>query len=69
VGRSSVGAPAPALGCSAWCWRPRTAFPARIERSGFSRSVSVIAGEGVKMERDYDFDSRVFLCRISMKLP
>jgi PmbA protein len=28
-------------------------------RSGFSRSVSVIAGEGVKMQRDYDFDSRI----------
>ena len=26
-------------------------------RSGFSRSVSVIAGEGTAMERDYDFDS------------
>jgi PmbA protein len=38
-------------------------FSGTYERSGFSRSVSVIAGEGVKMERDYDFDSRVFLCR------
>ncbi|MBO0904459.1 TldD/PmbA family protein [Jiella sonneratiae] len=28
-------------------------------RSGFSRSVSVIAGEGTGMERDYDFDSRI----------
>ncbi len=28
-------------------------------RSGFSRSVSVIAGEGTSMERDYDFDSRI----------
>ena len=28
-------------------------------RSGFSRSVSVIAGEGTAMERDYDFDSRI----------
>ena len=36
-------------------------FSGTFERSGFSRSVSVIAGEGVKMERDYDFDSRVFL--------
>ena len=35
-------------------------FSGTFERSGFSRSVSVIAGEGVKMERDYDFDSRVF---------
>ncbi|MEP2946872.1 MAG: TldD/PmbA family protein [Lentilitoribacter sp.] len=28
--------------------------------SGFGRSVSVLAGEGTAMERDYDFDSRVF---------
>lgn len=35
-------------------------FSGAFQRSGFSRSVSVIAGEGVKMERDYDFDSRVF---------
>ncbi|WP_417434473.1 TldD/PmbA family protein [Hoeflea sp.] len=35
-------------------------FSGAYERSGFSRSVSVIAGEGIKMERDYDFDSRVF---------
>ncbi|ORE91141.1 TldD/PmbA family protein [Aurantimonas sp. 22II-16-19i] len=28
-------------------------------RSGFSRSVSVIAGAGTAMERDYDFDSRI----------
>jgi PmbA protein len=28
--------------------------------SRFSRSVSVIAGEGTGMERDYDFDSRLF---------
>lgn len=35
-------------------------FAGSFERSGFSHSVSVIAGEGVKMERDYDYDSRVF---------
>jgi PmbA protein len=28
--------------------------------SRFGRSVSVIAGEGTKMERDYDFDSRLY---------
>jgi PmbA protein len=28
--------------------------------SGFGRSVSVLAGEGTAMERDYEFDSRVF---------
>ena len=26
----------------------------------FGRSVSAIAGEGTKMERDYDYDSRLF---------
>ncbi|HET7412914.1 MAG TPA: TldD/PmbA family protein [Pararhizobium sp.] len=26
----------------------------------FGRSVSVVAGEGTKMERDYDFDSRIY---------
>lgn len=35
-------------------------FAGSYQRSGFGRSVSVIAGEGTKMERDYDFDSRVF---------
>lgn len=35
-------------------------FAGAFERSGFSRSVSVIAGSGTKMERDYDFDSRVY---------
>ncbi|MDX1732353.1 MAG: TldD/PmbA family protein, partial [Aurantimonas coralicida] len=28
-------------------------------RSGFSRSISVVAGTGVGMQRDYDFDSRI----------
>ncbi|MBW3097093.1 TldD/PmbA family protein [Pseudohoeflea coraliihabitans] len=35
-------------------------FAGAYQRSGFSRSVAVIAGEGTRMERDYDFDSRVF---------
>lgn len=30
----------------------------------FGRSVSVIAGEGTKMERDYDFDSRSFFAEL-----
>lgn len=30
----------------------------------FSRSVSVIAGEGTKMERDYDFDSRLYAAEL-----
>ena len=36
-----------------------TGFVGARRRSGFSRSVSVIAGEGTRMERDYDFDSRI----------
>ena len=40
-------------------------FSGAFERSGFSRSVSVIAGEGVRMERDYDFDSRVFFADLN----
>ena len=36
-----------------------TGFSGARRRSGFSRSVSVLAGEGTGMERDYDFDSRL----------
>lgn len=36
-----------------------TGFSGARRRSGFSRSVSVLAGEGTGMERDYDFDSRI----------
>jgi PmbA protein len=53
-------APAPAPGCFGMVLATSHGFSGTFERSGFSRSVSVIAGEGVKMERDYDFDSRVF---------
>ncbi|WP_185984896.1 TldD/PmbA family protein [Aureimonas mangrovi] len=34
-------------------------FSGARRRSGFSRSVSVLAGEGTGMQRDYDFDSRI----------
>lgn len=34
-------------------------FSGERTRSGFSRSVGVIAGEGTAMQRDYDFDSRI----------
>ncbi|MBB3996629.1 TldD/PmbA family protein [Aureimonas pseudogalii] len=36
-----------------------TGFRGWRMRSGYSRSVSVVAGEGTGMERDYDFDSRM----------
>jgi PmbA protein len=35
-------------------------FSGSYMASRFGRSVSVIAGEGTKMERDYDYDSRLF---------
>jgi PmbA protein len=35
-------------------------FSGAYRRSRFSRSVSVIAGEGTGMERDYDFSSKLF---------
>ncbi|MFJ6322794.1 MULTISPECIES: TldD/PmbA family protein [unclassified Rhizobium] len=35
-------------------------FAGRYKGSRFGRSVSVIAGEGTGMERDYDFDSRLY---------
>ncbi|MCI5078535.1 TldD/PmbA family protein [Oricola sp.] len=35
-------------------------FSGAYRRSRYSRSVSVIAGEGTKMERDYDFSSKLF---------
>ena len=35
-------------------------FSGRYMGSRFGRSVSVIAGEGTKMERDYDYDSRLY---------
>jgi PmbA protein len=57
---SSVGAGAGA-GLFGMVLATSHGFSGTYERSGFSRSVSVIAGEGVKMERDYDFDSRVSL--------
>jgi PmbA protein len=36
-------------------------FSGSYMASRFGRSVSAIAGEGTKMERDYDFDSRLYL--------
>ncbi len=35
-------------------------FSGSYKASRFGRSVSVIGGEGTKMERDYDFDSRLY---------
>lgn len=55
---SSIGAGASA-GFSGMVLVTSHGFSGAFRRSGFSRSVSVIAGEGTGMERDYDYDSRV----------
>ncbi|MCP8897494.1 TldD/PmbA family protein [Shinella daejeonensis] len=39
-------------------------FSGSYMASRFGRSVSVIAGEGTKMERDYDFDSQLYFDRL-----
>lgn len=39
-------------------------FSGSYKASRFSRSVSVIAGEGTKMERDYDHDSRLYFSEL-----
>jgi PmbA protein len=39
-------------------------FSGSFMATRFGRSVSVIAGEGTKMERDYDFDSRLFTAEL-----
>ncbi|MFD2236770.1 TldD/PmbA family protein [Aureimonas populi] len=36
-------------------------FSGERRRSGFSRSVSVVAGQGTGMQRDYDFDAAIHL--------
>ncbi|MCV3735398.1 TldD/PmbA family protein (plasmid) [Rhizobium sp. TRM96647] len=39
-------------------------FSGAYSASRFGRSVSAIAGEGTKMERDYDFDSRLYFAEL-----
>jgi PmbA protein len=39
-------------------------FSGAYSASRFGRSVSVIAGEGTKMERDYDFDSSLYFAEL-----
>ncbi|MCD1265234.1 modulator protein [Shinella sumterensis] len=39
-------------------------FSGAYSASRFGRSVSVIAGEGTKMERDYDFDSALYFAEL-----
>ena len=58
-GVSNSGGASVSAGASGLVLATSAGFAGHRMRSGFSRSVSVIAGEGVKMQRDYDFDSRI----------
>ncbi|KAA0972210.1 TldD/PmbA family protein [Aureimonas fodinaquatilis] len=41
-------------------------FSGMQRRSGFSRSVSLVGGDGTGMQRDYDFDSRIYYDDLEM---
>jgi len=58
-GVTNSGGASVSAGSSGLVLATSSGFAGHRMRSGFSRSVSVIAGEGVKMQRDYDFDSRI----------
>lgn len=59
TGVTNSGGASVSAGASGLVLATSTGFAGQRMRSGFSRSVSVIAGEGVGMQRDYDFDSRM----------
>lgn len=58
-GVTNSGGAGASMGVSGLVLVTSAGFSGARMRSGFSRSVSVIAGEGVKMQRDYDYDSRI----------
>ena len=58
-GVSNSGGASVSAGASGLVLVTSDGFAGARMRSGYSRSVSVIAGEGTAMERDYDFDSRI----------
>ncbi len=58
-GVTNSGGASVSAGSSGLVLATSSGFAGQRMRSGFSRSVSVIAGEGVKMQRDYDYDSRI----------
>jgi PmbA protein len=58
-GVTNSGGASVSAGASGLVLATSTGFAGQRMRSGFSRSISVIAGEGVGMQRDYDFDSRI----------
>ena len=59
AGVSNSGGASVSAGASGLVLATSSGFAGHRMRSGFSRSVSVIAGEGLKMQRDYDFDQRI----------
>lgn len=58
-GVTNSGGASVSAGSSGLVLATSTGFLGHRMRSGFSRSVSVIAGEGTAMQRDYEFDSRI----------
>ncbi|WP_182086722.1 TldD/PmbA family protein [Aureimonas sp. ME7] len=59
AGVTNSGGASASFGATGLVLVTSTGFSGARQRSGFSRSVSVVAGEGTGMERDYDFDSRI----------
>ena len=59
AGVTNSGGASVAAGAAGLVLATSSGFAGHRMRSSFSRSVSVVAGEGVKMQRDYDFDSRI----------
>ena len=59
AGVTNSGGASVSAGASGLVLATSTGFAGQRMRSGFSRSICVIAGEGVGMQRDYDFDSRI----------
>ena len=60
---NSMGASA-GWGQSGFVLATSDGFVGSVERSGFSVSASMVAGEGVNMQRDYEFDSAVHYKRL-----
>ncbi|NKC51581.1 TldD/PmbA family protein [Ochrobactrum cytisi] len=58
-GVTNSGEQAPRVAWVVWCWSRLRDFSGHYAATRFGRSVSAIAGEGTKMERDYDFSSRL----------
>ncbi|RFC65355.1 TldD/PmbA family protein [Fulvimarina endophytica] len=59
AGVTNSGGASASRGTSSLVLATSNGFRGHRMRSGFSRSVSVLGGEGTGMQRDYDFDSRM----------